>query len=456
MRKNDRIELLIEDLGADGSGIGKIDSMVFFVKDALVGDRVAAKVMKLKKTYGYAKLAEIIEPSPYRVAPRCPLHQKCGGCQLQALSYGKQLQYKQDKILNSLVRIGGFEAGKIPMEPMIGMEVPFFYRNKAQFPVGRGKDGKLAAGFYAARTHTIIPVEDCCLGVPQNKQAMQHILAWMEQHGVEPYDEKNGTGLIRHVLVRYGFCSHQVMVCLVINGTSLPAQEDLVSRLIQIEGMASISISANKRRNNVIMGDTFQVSWGASYIEDFIGDVKFCISPLSFYQVNPVQAEVLYHKVLEYAGLTGCETVWDLYCGIGTISLFLAKQAKRVYGIEVVPQAVEDAVRNAKINGIQNVEFFAGEAEDVLEQVYKDAGDRQYPQTVIVDPPRKGCGVKLLDAVLKVKPQRVVYVSCDPATLARDLKYLCAGGYEIVKVQGVDQFCQTVHVEVAALLVRKP
>lgn len=470
MKKNDLIELEIVDLSADGSGVGKMAEgdhregsvMTFFVKDALVGDRVLAKIIKLKKTYGYARLTEIIEPSPDRVEPKCPVHRQCGGCQIQALSYEKQLEYKQNKILNNLMRIGGFDLSQIRMDPIIGMQEAFRYRNKAQFPIGRDKNGKLAAGFYAARTHVIVPIEDCYLGAPQNQDVISELLAWMEQYQIEPYDEKSGTGLVRHVLIRYGFRSKQMMVCIVINGKSLPCSKELIDRLKILEGMTSISVNINKQRNNVIMGDTVKILWGADYIEDYIGDIRFQISPLSFYQINPVQTEVLYKKVLEFAGLSGEETVWDLYCGIGTISLFLARQAKRVYGIEIIPQAVEDAKRNCKINAISNAEFMVGEAEDVLERlcgsdetdlILGNGWQKEWrPQVVVVDPPRKGCGEKLLDAILKVQPERVVYVSCDSATLARDLKALCVGGYEIVRVQGVDLFGQTVHVETVILL----
>ena len=473
IKKNDLIELEIVDLSADGSGVGKMaegdhregSAMTFFVKDALVGDRVLAKIIKLKKTYGYARLTEIIEPSPDRVEPKCPVHRQCGGCQIQGLSYEKQLEYKQNKILNNLMRIGGFDLSQIRMDPIIGMQEAFRYRNKAQFPFGRDKNGRLAAGFYAARTHVIVPIEDCYLGAPQNQDVISELLAWMEQYQIEPYDEKSGTGLVRHVLIRYGFRSKQMMVCIVINGKSLPRSKELTDRLKVLEGMTSISVNINTQRNNVIMGDTVKTLWGAVYIEVYIGDIRFQISPLSFYQVNPVQTEVLYRKVLEFAGLSGEETVWDLYCGIGTISLFLARQAKRVYGIEIIPQAVEDAKRNCKINAISNAEFMVGEAEDVLERLCgSDEADlilgngwrkEWRPQVVVVDPPRKGCGEKLLNAILKVQPERVVYVSCDSATLARDLKALCAGGYEIVRVQGVDLFGQTVHVETIVLLSHK-
>ena len=465
MKKNDLIKLEIVDLSADGSGIGKQtdrDSAEGSPMTFFVGDKICAKITKLKKTYGYARLMELLEPSPDRVDPKCPVHRQCGGCQLQALAYEKQLEYKQNKIRNNLMRIGGFHIEHIPMQPIIGAQETFRYRNKAQFPIGRDKDGRLAAGFYAARTHAIIPTPDCYLGVSQNKEVISRILTWMERYQIEPYDEKSGTGLVRHVLIRYGFHSGQLMVCMVINGKSIPKERELTDSLMEIKELTGFSVNRNEQRTNVIMGDTVKTLWGADYIEDTIGGIRFQISPLSFYQVNPVQTEVLYAKVLEYAGLSGKEIVWDLYCGIGTISLFLAQRSKKVYGIEIVPQAVEDARRNARINGIQNVEFLVGEAEDVLDRlggsdtpdlIQENGPDQDWrPQIVVVDPPRKGCGEKLLEAILKVRPEKVVYVSCDSATLARDLKVLCRGGYEMDGVQGVDLFCQTVHVETVCLL----
>ncbi len=451
MKKNDMIELVIEDMGVDGSGIGKSGGMTFFVKDALIGDTARVKIIKLKKTYGYARLMELLEPSPYRVQPRCPLHRQCGGCQIQALSYEKQLEYKENKIRGSLIHIGGFVPEEIPMRPVIGMKDIYRYRNKAQFPVGRDKDGNLAAGFYASRTHCMIPAEDCYLGTEQNREIIKRVLAWMRQYHIEPYDERDGSGLVRHVLIRSGFRTGQLMVCLAVNGTSVPRSKPLIKKLTEVDGMTSISFSVNKQRGNVIMGETFQTLWGADYIEDMIKDLRFQISPLSFYQVNPVQTEVLYDKVLEYAGLAGGEIVWDLYCGIGTISLFLARKAKQVYGIEIIPQAAADAGRNAELNHITNAEFFTGKAEECMPQLCAQQPDR-YPQVVVVDPPRKGCAESLLDAIIHVQPERVVYVSCDSATLARDLKYLCGHGYVMKEVQGVDLFGHTVHVETVCLL----
>ncbi len=460
MKKNDVVEVKIEDIGTSGEGIGRYEGMTLFIKDALVGDTVKAGIMKLKKTYGYARLIEIIEPSPDRVTPKCELSRKCGGCQIQALSYERQLTFKEHKIKNNLMRIGGFTEEQIDavMQPVIGMENPYHYRNKAQFPIGTDKDGNPVAGFYAGRTHSIIPVTNCYLGVDVNEQILQIVLAFLRKYQIPAYDEQTGNGIVRHVLTRYGFTTKELMVCIVINADTLPHAEELVAELTKLEGMTSISVNVNKKQTNVILGDTVKTLWGKSYITDYIGDVKYQISPLSFYQVNPVQTKKLYQTALEYAGLTGEETVWDLYCGIGTISLFLAKQAKKVYGVEIVPQAIADAKNNAKINGITNAEFFVGKAEEVYPDVVRqmqERGQQAYADVIVVDPPRKGCEESLLAAMVQMQPERIVYVSCDSATLARDLKYLCAQGYKLEKVQGVDQFCHTVHVETVCLLSRK-
>ena len=450
-RKNDLVTLEIEDCGTDGEGIGKADGFTVFVKDAVIGDTVAAKIIKAKKHYGYGRLMEVVKPSPHRVEPKCACARQCGGCQLQALSYEQQLIFKEKKVRGHLERIGGFS--DLPMEPIIGMEEPYHYRNKAQFPVGRGKDGRIIAGFYAGRTHSIIENRDCALGVSVNKEILDRVIAYMERYGVEPYNEETGKGLVRHILIRYGFFTGEVMVCIIANGGRLPMHEKLVESLCKIPGMTSITLNINKERNNVILGEKLRLLWGQGYITDKIGEVSYQISPLSFYQVNPYQTQKLYAKALEYADLHGEETVWDLYCGIGTISLFLAQKAKFVRGVEIVPQAIEDARRNAALNGIENVEFFVGKAEEVLPQEYEKHG--VYADVIVVDPPRKGCDETLLQTIVKMKPQRVVYVSCDSATLARDLKYLCAEGYELKKVCPVDQFGQTVHVETVVLLSRK-
>lgn len=456
MQKNDELILKIEDMGVDGAGIGKADGMTFFVKDAVIGDVVRAKVMKLKKTYGYSRLMELLEASPDRVEPKCPYYRQCGGCQIQALSYEKQLEFKERKVRNNLERIGGFS--EIPMEPIVGMEEPYHYRNKAQFPVGTDKDGHIVTGFYAGRTHTIIPNRDCALGLPVNREILDLVIDFMEKYHVSAYDEKTGKGLVRHVLIRCGFTSKEKMVCLIINGKSLPHSEKLVEALRKIDGMTSISINCNTGRTNVILGRKTVVLWGQEYITDQIGEISYEISPVSFYQVNPVQTEKLYGLALEYADLHGEENVWDLYCGIGTISLFLAQKAKQVYGVEIIPQAIENAKRNAVKNGIENAEFFVGKSEEVLPEFYEKeaaAGRKAHADVIVVDPPRKGCDEKLLETIVKMAPDRVVYVSCDSATLARDLKILCENGYELKRVRAVDQFCHTVHTESVCLMERK-
>ena len=459
MNKNDIVTVEITDIGVSGEGIGHVDGYTLFIKDAVIGDVVEAKVMKAKKNYGYARLMKVITPSEYRVEPKCAFARRCGGCQIQEMSYDRQLVFKDQKIRGNLERIGGFTKDQIDtvMQPVVGMEHPFGYRNKAQFPFGTDKEGNPITGFYAGRTHDIIANTDCALGVEQNKEILEIILQYMRENKIKSYDEKTGKGLIRHALIRYGFKTKEIMVCLVINGKKLPKAERLIEKLIQIEGMTSITISPNTRRDNVIMGDSYEILWGQGYITDYIGNVKYQISPLSFYQVNPVQTEKLYGLALEYADLKGDETVWDLYCGIGTISLFLAQKAKQVYGVEIVPQAIDDAKENAKINAIDNAEFFVGKAEEVLPEYYAEYerehnGETAHADVIVVDPPRKGCDETLLETIVKMQPEKVVYVSCDSATLARDLKYLCANGYEITVCRGVDQFPQSVHVETVVLL----
>ena len=459
MNKNDIVTVEITDIGVSGEGIGHVDGYTLFIKDAVIGDVVEAKVMKAKKNYGYARLMKVITPSEYRVEPKCAFARRCGGCQIQEMSYDRQLVFKDQKIRGNLERIGGFTKDQIDtvMQPVVGMEHPFGYRNKAQFPFGTDKEGNPITGFYAGRTHDIIANTDCALGVEQNKEILEIILQYMRENKIKSYDEKTGKGLIRHALIRYGFKTKEIMVCLVVNGKKLPKAERLIEKLIQIEGMTSITISPNTRRDNVIMGDSYEILWGQGYITDYIGNVKYQISPLSFYQVNPVQTEKLYGLALEYADLKGDETVWDLYCGIGTISLFLAQKAKQVYGVEIVPQAIDDAKENAKINAIDNAEFFVGKAEEVLPEYYAEYerehnGETAHADVIVVDPPRKGCDETLLETIVKMQPEKVVYVSCDSATLARDLKYLCANGYEITVCRGVDQFPQSVHVETVVLL----
>lgn len=476
-KKDDVIILDIEDMGVDGEGIGKLGGFAFFVKDAVIGDKVEAKVMKVKKSQAYARLMKLLVPSPNRAEPKCQYHKQCGGCQIQALDYQTQLLFKTNKVKNNLMRIGGFseELLDMVMEPIVGMQNPYRYRNKAQFPIGTDKNGEIITGFYAGRTHVIIPNTDCVLGVRENKIILEILLDYMKKYKIEPYNETTGKGLIRHILIRKGFTSGEIMVCVIINGDKLPQEEKLVEALAKVEGMTSISINTNKEKTNVIMGAKCRTIWGNDKITDVIyarsmadinagidgiadgtakdSGITFAISPLSFYQVNPIQTEKLYSIALEYARLTGEETVWDLYCGIGTISLFMAKKAKQVYGIEIIEQAIQDARENARRNNITNVQFYTGKAEEVLPRLYEDEGI--YADVICVDPPRKGCDEACLNTMLKMAPKRIVYVSCDSATLARDLKYLCGNGYRLEKVRAVDQFPGTVHVETVVMLSHK-
>lgn len=472
-KKGDLITIVIEDMGIDGEGIGKIDGFTFFVKDAVIGDKIEAKVMKVKKGYAYARLMNVITPSAERTEPKCQYHKQCGGCQIQALHYERQLLFKADKVRNNLRRIGGFSQELLEqvMEPIVGMTSPYHYRNKAQFPIGTGKNGEIITGFYAGRTHVIISNTDCALGVKENKIILETVIQYMKNYKITPYNEITGKGLVRHILIRKGFATGELMTCVIINGDTLPHQDKLVAALSRIKGMTSISINSNKEKTNVIMGKSCRTVWGKDKIIDVIhmrsiadinagidstsddDGITFAISPLSFYQVNPVQTEKLYSLALEYAGLTGEETVWDLYCGIGTISLFMAKKAKQVYGIEIIEQAIHDARENAKRNNIENVQFYTGKAEEVLPRLYEEEGI--YADVICVDPPRKGCDEACLGTIIKMAPQRIVYVSCDSATLARDLKYLCGNGYQLEKVRAVDMFPQTVSVECVTLLQKK-
>ena len=463
MQKNDLVTVAIEDIGVGGEGIGKVDGYTLFIKDAIIGDVVEAKIVKAKKNYGYARLMNIVTPSENRVEkPACPMARRCGGCQIQEMKYGAQLAFKEGKVRGNLERIGEVPTELLDkvMQPIVGMEEPFHYRNKAQFPIGTDKEGHIITGFYAGRTHSIIPNTDCALGVAVNQKILEIILHFMENNHISAYDEEKHKGLVRHVLIRYGFKTDEIMVCLVINGEKLPHAEKLVDKLCKIPGMTSITISVNKAKTNVIMGNEIKLLWGQTYITDYIGNVKYQISPLSFYQVNPVQTEKLYGLALDYADLNGNETVWDLYCGIGTISLFLAQKAKQVYGVEIVPQAIDDARNNAKINDITNAEFYVGKAEEVLPEYYREyqeshGGETAHADVIVVDPPRKGCEESLLQTIVDMQPEKVVYVSCDSATLARDVKFLRENGYELKKITPVDQFPNTVHVETVVLLSHK-
>ena len=454
LKKNQEVSLTIEDFTKEGEGLGKYQGFPLFVKDTVIGDEVKVSITKLKKNYGYARLVEIIKPSEDRVTPLCPVARQCGGCKLQQISYDKQLHFKKGLVEGCLTRIGGFEKEDIEqkMEPVYGMKEPWHYRNKAQFPVGYDKEGNLVAGFYAGRTHSIVANTNCAIQAKVTHPIVEKVLAYMRGNKISAYDEKNHSGLIRHILTRVGFTTGEIMVCLIVNGTAkqLKNINKLVDKLKEIEGMTSIIVNTNTDKTNKILGLHCETVWGQDYIEDYIGDIKYQIGPLSFYQVNPQQTKVLYSKALEYADLKGQELVWDLYCGIGTISLFLAQKAKQVYGVEIIKEAIDDARRNATLNHMDNVEFFVGKAEEIVPAQYEKTGI--HPDVIVVDPPRKGCDAALLNTMLDMAPERIVYVSCDPATLARDLKILCAEKYTLEKVAVVDQFSHSVHVETVVLL----
>lgn len=494
-KKNDELVLEITDIGSRGEGIGHADGYALFVKDALAGDVIRARIMKTKKNFAYGKLLEIIQPSPDRVEPLCPVARQCGGCQLQHCSYERQLIWKEQKIANCLRRIGGQDVmtaaeeraaeeraaekvqvaeikatevreysreraqlseDTVVMEPILAMQELYHYRNKAQFPVGYDKTGHLVTGFYAERTHDIIPHLDCLIQDSCNKAILELVMGFLEEYQISAYQEKTHTGLVRHILIRNGKATEQIMLCLVINGRKLPHAEELIKRVLDSGlNISSICLNVNQDKTNRILGNNTILLYGQEYIEDRIGNIRYQISPLSFYQVNPEQTKHLYETVLEYADLHGNEIVWDLYCGIGTISLYLSEKADRVYGVEIVPQAIENANANAGLNNISNVEFYVGAAEEIVPQKYQESGATLKADVVVLDPPRKGCDGKLLETVVQMQPERIVYVSCDPATLARDVKYLCEEGYELERVRGCDMFVMSYHTETICKLIRK-
>ena len=522
LQKNDLIMLEITDLTEEGQGVGKKDGLVFFVKDSVMGDLVEARILKAKKNYAYAKVEKLLEASPYRIIPLCPVAGKCGGCQLQHLSYEKELAWKEDRIAQSLIRIAGLSPEEVESkkEGILG-GVLSRYRNKAQYPVQSRKEihsGKvvdtsasssaLSMGFYGFHSHRIIETKDCLINSVENPLILNCIKDWAREYKISGYEEETGKGLLRHIFLRKGFSTGEILLCLVINGRSLAHGKELWERLQGLslndeegslqsradmqcdmdtqsraelhcgvdtqseadghceenrkiqEKIIGLCVNINEGSGNAILGRETLCLYGKDSIEDKIGELSFSISVPSFYQVNPAQTEKIYGKALEYAALTGEETVWDCYCGIGTISLFLAQKAKQVYGLEIVPEAIENAKKNAEKNGLHNTEFFVGAAEEVLpkwveeqKREGKDVGN--LVDVVSLDPPRKGCDEACLSAVLELSPKRIVYVSCDPGSLARDIKYLGEGGYKLEKWVGIDNFPRTGHVETVVLLSRK-
>jgi 23S rRNA (uracil1939-C5)-methyltransferase len=461
-KKNDELTLLIDDMGTQGEGIGHADGYALFVKGALVGEKVRVRLTKLNKNYGFARLLEVLETSPFRTVPECPHAGPCGGCTLQHMTYEGQLAFKEKKVRDCLERIGGVNMDEVEWLPVLGMDDAaraWHYRNKAQFPVREDADGKAVAGFFADRSHRIIPVSSCKIQHPIINEVTVAVTAFLNDYGISVYNEEKHRGLVRHIYVRRGFYSGQIMVCLVINGTSLPHADEFIRCMREFDGMTSICLNINREKTNVILGQKMVFLWGSQWIEDRIGDTCYRISPQSFYQVNPVQTQKLYETALAFADLQGDEKVWDLYCGIGTISLYLAQHLSpekggRVIGVEIVPAAIENAKENARINDISHADFYCGAAEMLVPEFL--SGDTYvHADVVVVDPPRKGCDEKLLDAIVQILPEKIVYVSCDPATLARDVKFFSKKGYAVKKVRVCDQFCQGWHVETVCLLSRK-
>ncbi|WP_391117494.1 23S rRNA (uracil(1939)-C(5))-methyltransferase RlmD [Psychrobacillus sp. L3] len=447
--KNDRITVHIEDLTHDGAGVAKVDGYPLFIPGGLPNETAEIHVLKTLKNYGFAKLINIVEPSPFRVKAPCPVFSECGGCQLQHMTYEGQLVWKENMVRNVLKRIGKIDA---PVLPIKGMEKPWEYRNKSQIPFDL-ENGQVVAGFYQSKSHRIADTNTCLIQSDSADRLLRAVKVKALELDLVPYNEENRKGQLRHLVVRKARKTGEVMVVLVTKHPKLSKEDAIIEFIQTIEpNVTSIIQNVNNRNTNVIFGDETNVLWGKAVIEDRIGDVRFEISARSFYQVNPEQTEVLYKQALDYAQLSGDETVIDAYCGIGTISLFLAQKAKQVLGVEIVPQAIEDAKRNAELNGFTNTYFEAGPAEEVIPKWYKEG---KQADVLVVDPPRKGCDEALLTTIIEQRPKRVVYVSCNPATLARDLRILEDGGYKTMEVQPVDMFPQTTHVECCALIELK-
>ncbi|MED4454726.1 23S rRNA (uracil(1939)-C(5))-methyltransferase RlmD [Metabacillus fastidiosus] len=449
IEKNEYYDVTFEDLTHDGAGVAKIEGFPIFVANALPNERAKIKVIKVKKGYAFGKVMELYEESKERIEAPCPIYKQCGGCQLQHLSYKGQLEYKEKQVREVLARIGKLDLETVKVHSTLGMDDPWNYRNKAQVPIGE-REGGLVAGFYQQRSHEIIEMEKCLIQQSENDEVVQVIKCICQEYGIRAYNEQKHKGWLRHLMVRYGVTTKEMMVVFITRTNDFPHKKEIMKEITErFPNVKSIVQNINAKRTNVIFGDETKVIWGEEYIYDTIGHVKFAISARSFYQVNPEQTKVLYEKALEYAELTGTESVIDAYCGIGTISLFLAQKAKHVFGVEIVPEAIEDAKRNASLNEITNAEFAVGEAEVVIPKWYKEGNKADI---IVVDPPRKGCDEALLRTILEMKPKKVVYVSCNPATLARDLHVLEQGGYRTVEVQPVDMFPHTVHCEAVAKL----
>ena len=449
VQKNQICIAEVADLTHDGSGVAKIDGFPVFVKHALPGEEIELKIIKVKKQYAFGKLLNVHTNSPDRAEPPCPIYSRCGGCSLQHLSYEGQLREKKKQVENVMQRIGGFD--QLTVHPVKGMTDPWRYRNKSQVPIGEEK-GKVVAGFYAERSHTIVDMDACLIQHDDQDQIVSIVKQLANEHGIRAYNDHLHKGTLRHVVIRRAKSTGDVMVVLVTKNEALPHKDQLVKAITgALPNVKSVMHNVNPKRTNVIFGDKTVCLWGEDTITDRIKGIDFVISARSFYQVNPDQTEVLYQQALDFAGLTGSETVIDAYCGIGTISLFLAEKARHVYGVEAVPEAIDDAKRNAKVNHIDNVTFAVGEAESLMPWWHSQG---LQPDVIVVDPPRKGCDPEMLDAMAAMKPERIVYVSCNPATLARDMKHLSESGYRADEVQPVDMFPQTHHVEAVTVMYR--
>ena len=453
MKKNEIIEVDIIDNGFKGEGIAKYEDYTIFIPGLIKGEVAKVKILKVQKDIAYAKIEEIITKSKYRVEPDCPTYEKCGGCDLRHMSYLQTIRLKKEALLKTLRKELGDELDAIKINKFVDMDYPFYYRNKLQFPVGIGEDGKAIMGVYSERSHRIIPTADCKIQNELAQEIAQSIIEFMNKNNIPAYDEKILEGIVRHIIIRTAYSTEEIMITLVVNDMAIPKEKELVKFLTQkYRKIKTIVKNLNDQNTNVILGDTTQVIYGDGYIFDYLGEYRFKISPLSFYQVNPIQTEKLYDVAISKAKLTGKENVFDLYCGIGTIGLFASRKASKVYGIEVIPEAIVDAKRNAVINNVKNIEFVAGEVESELPKILKE--ENISPDVVFVDPPRKGCAASVIKKLLEVKPSRIIYISCNPATLARDLKLL-SEGYSIKEITPVDQFCYTHHVEcVVALKLR--
>lgn len=448
--KNKDYIIKIDSYGHEGEGVGKINNFTVFVKGAIKGETVKVKLIKVNKTYGIAKLLEVIVPSQHREKPVCSIYKRCGGCNLQHISYTEQLNFKTQRVKDVMERVGKLEDAKI--HNTIGMEFPYNYRNKVQLPVGF-IDSEVVVGFYAPRSHDIINMEHCYIQSKLGDKIIHILKEWMKENKIKSYDEKTHSGIVRHIMLREGFRTKEVMVVVVTNGVKLPNSKSLVQKLREnILNLKSVIQNINEDKTNVILGQKSITLWGKDTISDYIGDFRFNISPLSFFQVNPIQTEVLYNKAMEYADLNGDEIVFDAYCGTGTISLFLSKKAKMVFGVEIISQAIDNANENKKENNVDNVEFIVGKSEEEIPKLIKSGIN---PDVIVLDPPRKGCEESLLHAIAKAAPKKIVYVSCDPATLARDLRILEDLNYRALEIQPVDMFPQSAHIENVTLLTRK-